>query len=87
VETIGYFLKRYREDMVANKNKVKTIEEQMAGFEARLRRQLARENRHDEGKVRESFDTGAMPTIHVTLGALAASKPAPAREYETVSGD
>jgi hypothetical protein len=37
--------------------------------------------------VRESFDTGAMPTIHVSLGALAASKPAPVREYETVSGD
>ena len=87
VETIGYFLKRYREDMVANKNKVKTIEEQMAEFEARLRRQLAREKQHDEGKVRESFDTGAMPTIHVSLGALAASKPAPVREYETVSGD
>jgi hypothetical protein len=42
VETIGYFLKRYREDMVANKNKVKTIEEQMAEFETRLRRQLMR---------------------------------------------
>jgi len=41
----------------------------------------------DETKVRESFETGAMPTIHVSVGALAASKPAPAREYETVSGD
>jgi hypothetical protein len=87
VETIGYFLKRYREDMVANKNKVKSIAEQMAEFEARLRRQLAREKQHDAGKVRDSFDTGAMPTIHVSLGALAASKPAPVREYETVSGD
>jgi predicted nucleotide-binding protein (sugar kinase/HSP70/actin superfamily) len=87
VETIGYFLKRYREDMVANKNKVKSIEEQMAEFEARLRRQLARERQHDQGKVQESFDTGAMPTIHVSLGALAASRPAPVREYETVSGD
>jgi len=73
--------------MVANKQKTKTIEEQMAEFEARLRRQLAREQRHDEHKVRESFDTGAMPTIHVTLGQLASSKPAPAREYEAVSGD
>jgi hypothetical protein len=59
----------------------------MAEFEARLRRQLAREKQHDQGKVQESFDTGAMPTIHVTLGALAASKPAAVREYETVSGD
>jgi len=34
--------------------------------------------------VRESFETGAMPQIHVSLGALQASK-APA--YERVSGD
>ena len=27
VETINYFLKRYREDMIANKGKEKTIEE------------------------------------------------------------
>src|ERR1700683_5585238 len=87
VETIGYFLKRYREDMVANKDKVKSIEEQMAEFEARLRSQLLREKLQDEGKGRESLDTGAMPTIHVTLGALQASRPAPAPEYETVSGD
>jgi hypothetical protein len=64
---------------------VKSIEEQMAEFEARLRSQLLREKLQDEGKVRESFDTGAMPTIHVTLGALQASRPAP--QYETVSGD
>jgi hypothetical protein len=70
-----------------NKNKVMSIEEQMAEFEARLRRQLAREKLHDQGKVQDSFDTGAMPTIHVSLGALAASKPAGVREYETVSGD
>jgi hypothetical protein len=87
VETIGYFLKRYREDIVANKNKVKSIEEQMAEFEGRLRRQMLRDKQRDAGKVQESFDTGAMPTIHVSLGALAASKPAPVREYETVSGD
>jgi hypothetical protein len=59
----------------------------MAEFEARLRRQLMREKMQDNDKVRESFDTGAMPTIHVSLGALAASKPAAVREYETVSGD
>jgi len=36
--------------------------------------------------VRQSFETGSMPQIHVSLGALQASKPA-AREYESVSGD
>jgi predicted CoA-substrate-specific enzyme activase len=74
-ETIGYFLKRYREDMVRNKAKSKTIEEQLREFEARLRRQVIREKLETSGKVQESFDTGAMPTIHVTLGALAESRP------------
>jgi hypothetical protein len=84
-ETIGYFLKRYREDMVRNKQKTKTIEEQLAEFEARLRRQVMREKLEGDDKVREAYETGAMPTIHVSLAALQASRPA--REYETVSGD
>jgi predicted CoA-substrate-specific enzyme activase len=40
VETIGYFLKRYREDMVRNKQKHLTIEEQLKQFEERLRHEL-----------------------------------------------
>ena len=43
VETIGYFLKRYREDMLKNKNKVKTLEERMAEYERSLRLQLEME--------------------------------------------
>jgi predicted nucleotide-binding protein (sugar kinase/HSP70/actin superfamily) len=88
VETIGYFLKRYREDMVRNKNKAKTIEQQLQEFEARLRREMLRRklDASDDARVRESFETGSMPQIHVSLGALAASRP-PAREYEAVSGD
>jgi predicted nucleotide-binding protein (sugar kinase/HSP70/actin superfamily) len=39
VETIGYFLKRYREDMIKNKNKVKTLEERLAEYERMLRLQ------------------------------------------------
>jgi hypothetical protein len=34
--------------------------------------------------VRESFETGSMPQIHVSLGALQASK---APVYDRVSGD
>ena len=44
----------------------------------------------DDALVRESFETGSTPQIHVSLGALAASaqRSAPAAaEYETVSGD
>ncbi|MEI9973636.1 MAG: hypothetical protein WDO73_17270 [Ignavibacteriota bacterium] len=83
VETIGYFLKRYREDMVRNKNKSKTIEDQLKEFESRLRREVMREMLDSLGSA---FESGAMPQIHVSLGTLAASNP-PAREYESVSGD
>ena len=83
VETIGYFLKRYREDMVRNKKKTGAIEDQLREFEARLRRQALREKLDS---MAGAFETGSMPRIHVTVAALAASKPAE-REYETVSGD
>ena len=82
METIGYFLKRYREDMLRNKNKVKTIDEQLKEFEAKLRRQMLRD-KMDDSRVQESFEHGSMPQIHVTIGALAASNPPGAR----VSGD
>jgi hypothetical protein len=85
VETIGYFLKRYREDMVRNKKKARTIEDQMKEFENRLRRQMLRDS-SGGALVAESFQNGSMPQIHVSLGALQASRPA-AQEYETVSGD
>src|SRR5690348_13638583 len=80
VETIGYFLKRYREDIVRNKQKVNTVEQQLKDFEQRLRNQLMRERLE---KLDSAFETGAMPQIHVSIGALAASAPPAAR----VSGD
>ncbi len=40
VETIGYFLKRYREDMVRNHGKRKTLEERLAEYEKMLRLQI-----------------------------------------------
>jgi len=40
VETISYFLKRYREDMVARKRKESEIDVKLAEFEARLRAEL-----------------------------------------------
>src|SRR5579883_2727165 len=84
-ETIGYFLRRYREDMVRNKQKAKSIEQQLAEFEARLRRQLLREKLEADEKVRDAYEQGALPTIHVSLGAIQAAKPTP--QYESVSGD
>jgi predicted CoA-substrate-specific enzyme activase len=40
VETIGYFLKRYREDMISRKHKESEIDIKLAEFEARLRAEL-----------------------------------------------
>ena len=40
VETISYFLKRYREDMIKNKGKIKSLEEKLAEYEKLLRLQL-----------------------------------------------
>ena len=83
VETIGYFLKRYREDMVRNKKKAKTIEEQLQ----RIRGPPAPPDAaRKAGRMSDAFETGAMPRIHVSLGALQGSNPA-AREYEPVGGD
>ncbi len=41
VETICYFLKRYREDMVARKKKQSEIDIKLAEFEARMRAEFA----------------------------------------------
>jgi activator of 2-hydroxyglutaryl-CoA dehydratase/predicted nucleotide-binding protein (sugar kinase/HSP70/actin superfamily) len=40
VETISYFLKRYREDMITSKEKNFTLEERLKQFEMRLRSEL-----------------------------------------------
>jgi xylose isomerase len=83
VETIGYFLKRYREDMVKNRAKANNIDQQLREFEARLRREMLRDKLDS---LSGAFETGSMPQIHVSIGALAASNPA-ARQYEAVQGD
>ena len=85
VETIGYFLKRYREDMVRNKKKTNTIDQQLKEFEAKLRRQMLRDQM-DDSRVQESFENGSMPQIHVSIGALAASNPPAAESAATRIG-
>jgi hypothetical protein len=40
VETITYFLKRYREDMIAKKTKRLSIEERLQTYEQTLRQEL-----------------------------------------------
>jgi predicted CoA-substrate-specific enzyme activase len=73
-ETIGYFLKRYREDMVANKKKQTDIDARLREYEQRLRRELLRE-RLAAVQQQEEHPDGALPQIHVSVGQLAASAP------------
>ncbi|MCX7878186.1 MAG: acyl-CoA dehydratase activase-related protein, partial [Ignavibacteria bacterium] len=47
IETINYFLKRYREDMIAKKKKVMTIEERLREYEKKLREQFALQKKLD----------------------------------------
>ena len=70
VETISYFLKRYREDMVANKRKTFDVERRLAEFEARLRRDMLRQKLEADRRVREAFEGGVLPQIHVSVEAL-----------------
>ncbi|HWP42311.1 MAG TPA: BadF/BadG/BcrA/BcrD ATPase family protein [Blastocatellia bacterium] len=49
VETIAYFLKRYREDMIKNKGKLKTLEEKLAEYERMLRLRLEAEEMQERG--------------------------------------
>ena len=44
VETIDYFLRRYREDLLRRKEKEAQVEQQLAEYERRLREQFARES-------------------------------------------
>jgi predicted CoA-substrate-specific enzyme activase len=55
VETIGYFLKRYREDMIKNKNKVKTLEERLAEYERMLRLQMELEEKEQASELGRSL--------------------------------
>ena len=82
VETIGYFLKRYREDMVVNAKKADTIESQLAEFERRLRMQVLKEKL--AAMDAHEYAGGSMPRIHVSIGQLAASNP---NVNQPVAGD
>jgi predicted nucleotide-binding protein (sugar kinase/HSP70/actin superfamily) len=68
VETIGYFLKRYREDMVRNKGKLKTLEEKLAEYERTLRAQL-----EAEARLQASRGTGIpLPVLQGNVAIYAA---------------
>jgi predicted nucleotide-binding protein (sugar kinase/HSP70/actin superfamily) len=61
VETIGYFLKRYREDLVREKQKRRQVEEQLAVLEAELRRTV--ESRLARGEPLTEDDLSSIPLL------------------------
>jgi predicted nucleotide-binding protein (sugar kinase/HSP70/actin superfamily) len=78
IETIAYFLKRYREDIVDARKKRSEIDERVAEFEARLRRDELRARMAKLGedlRVRDAFAGGHLPTIDVTVVALSGQGP------------
>jgi hypothetical protein len=86
VETINYFLKRYREDMIAAKGKEKSIEEKLAEYEAKLRRELTQQFASPQHPAEAAFSRGHKETIHVPLENLMAPAPQSGPQVG-VSGD
>ena len=79
VETIAYFLKRYREDLADARQKRTEIDRQLAEFEATLRRQELRKRLeviNGDERIGHAFDQGHLPRIDVELATLANSRPA-----------
>ncbi len=79
VETIAYFLSRYREDLVDARKKKSGIDRQLAEFEARIRREALRkrlEQIDGDERVARAFAGGHLPRIDVDLATLANSRPA-----------
>lgn len=77
VETIGYFLKRYREDMIAHKHKVLTIEEKLKEFEEKIRKS------HELSDKLSHIDA---PAVHVPVesgGSFVSVKDIAIRKPET----
>jgi len=62
VETIGYFLKRYREDMVRDREKRTTVEERLQKFEAQLRAELRTAEKY-RGTERPDVDPAELVQI------------------------
>jgi hypothetical protein len=78
IETIAYFLKRYREDIIDRRKKRSEVDRRLAEFETRLRRDALRERLEKldaDLRVREAFATGHLPTIDVTVENLTGVPP------------
>jgi hypothetical protein len=82
VETIGYFLKRYREDMVREKQKRVAIDEQLKKFEEQLRQEMAIAEKY-KNVERPQAPADAL----VQIGNPPLGEPAQSNELVEMSGD
>ncbi|HET7750854.1 MAG TPA: acyl-CoA dehydratase activase-related protein, partial [Terriglobales bacterium] len=82
VETIGYFLKRYREDMVRDRQKRVAIDEQLKKFEEQLRQELAIAEKYKNVERPQAPADGLVQIGSVPLGEAAQSN-----ELVEMSGD
>ncbi|MDQ3020084.1 MAG: acyl-CoA dehydratase activase-related protein [Bacteroidota bacterium] len=66
VETIGYFLKRYREDMLSKSKEKMTIEDKLREFEDKIRKNFELQEKLKDNQYKESFNISShekSPTI------------------------
>ncbi|HXE90895.1 MAG TPA: BadF/BadG/BcrA/BcrD ATPase family protein [Terriglobales bacterium] len=66
VETISYFLKRYREDMVRENSKRRSIEEQLRRFEDQLRHELLLEAQYAGGNGNGHGAHAPVPLVQIS---------------------
>src|SRR5437660_7294837 len=83
VETIGYFLKRYREDMVREKQKKVAIDEQLKKFEEQLRLEMMTAEKY---KHVEAPQAPADALVHIGNAQIGNTQPE-SRELVEMSGD
>src|SRR5579863_7926296 len=82
VETIGYFLKRYREDMVRERQKRLAIDEQLKKFEEQLRQEMAIAEKY-KNVERPQAPADAL----IQIGNAPLGEPAQSNELVEMSGD
>ncbi len=69
VETIGYFLKRYREDMIAKNKNIMTIEEKLKEFEEKIRKNFELQEilKNNQTKETLSMTSKSQPGIIIPV--------------------
>jgi predicted CoA-substrate-specific enzyme activase len=77
VETIHYFLKRYREDIIKREEKVMTIEEKLKEFEQKIRQQFELQEKLEKVNKLNGFHNGSLNgnAVHIDMSKLKVNEP------------